>query len=85
MTLSNGTIERMKAAAVKVKEFMDFFHVPEDRAWVMVADNDARCAAETAMAIQRRQDKIALAEKRALAARAATYSANIAEEDDKGV
>lgn len=81
--LSDNTTKRIRAIKARVDEFMRAFDVPEAQAWLMVTSNEACKAAETAERLERKQKQIALAEMRAKSAEAATFKANIAEEEGK--
>jgi hypothetical protein len=67
--ISDSTIERMKSLKKRVDEIVALFGVPEPVAWDMLAADSSSQAAETAARLER-------AQKRSLAAAAATFKAN---------
>lgn len=75
--LSDATIKRIRELQLKVEEVMQIFDVPVDRAWLIMTCSDADKAAQIAEAIDRRQEKLARAELRSLAARAAVFKSNV--------
>lgn len=83
MTLSDDTVKRMKTLIARVDEVMAAFGgvISREEAWQMVTAESGVKAAELAERIDARLKRQQDAERRSLAARAATYKANVEEEN----
>lgn len=81
MTIGKWTTEKIASLTKRAEEIARDLKIPEDKAWELMRACDTQRVLETVERMERRQERIAQAEMRSLAARAATLKSNL--ESDK--
>jgi hypothetical protein len=75
--LSHETTRKIRELQGKVEEVIQLFKCSREEAWLMLTANGGYKAADIAKRIQKRQDQVAEAERRAKAAYSSTFSSNV--------
>jgi hypothetical protein len=83
MAIGTWTTEKMKSLKVRALEIAKDLGIPENEAWTLMSACETQRVLETVERMEKEQARRDRAELRSLAARAATFKANIVEGDDK--